>query len=354
MPLILVLNAGSSSLKAATFTLDLAATDTVSIAEIGPHARLTHAGKTKPVQAPDHAAALTVILQTLGCSPETLTAAAHRVVHGGPTLTAPCRLSADIIGEIAACAPLAPLHNPPALAAIRALRSLAPALPQTASFDTAFHATNPAEATRFALPDIPATQGLRRFGFHGISYQSLTQALPTQTNQPLPARLLAFHLGNGASACAIKNGQSIATTMGYSPLDGLTMGTRPGSLDPAAVLALADRIGLEQTRILLNHTSGLLALSGTTSDMQALLASPDPRAQFAIHHFCYWAIRHGGSMIAAMGGLDAIAFTGGIGEQAAPIRARITAGLSYLPAPVHIVPAAEERQIARDALTLLG
>ena len=177
MPLILVLNAGSSSLKAATFTLDLAATDTVSIAEIGPHARLTHAGKTKPVQAPDHAAALAVILQTLGCSPETLTAAAHRVVHGGPTLTAPCRLSPQIIAEIAACAPLAPLHNPPALAAIRALQSLAPALPQSASFDTAFHATNPAEATRFALPDIPATQGLRRYGFHGISYQSLTEAL---------------------------------------------------------------------------------------------------------------------------------------------------------------------------------
>ena len=349
--LILVLNAGSSSLKAATFTTDLVETDTISVSEIGPNARLTHRGLTEPTNAPTHAAALTLILQTLG--PKTYIAAAHRIVHGGPNLTAPAHLIPAILAEIESCAALAPLHNPPALNAIRALQTLMPTLPQTASFDTAFHATNPPEATRFALPDIQATKGLRRYGFHGISYQSLTAALPRQTLHPLPARLLAFHLGNGASACAIKNGQSIATSMGYSPLDGLTMGTRPGSLDPAAVLALVERIGLEPTRILLNHHSGLKALGGT-SDMRALMETPTPSAEFAISHFCHWAIRHGGSLIAAMGGLDAIAFTGGIGEHAAGVRDRITAGLSYLPAPVHVVPAAEERQIARDAMTLLG
>ena len=357
MAQILVINAGSSSIKLAVYDQALNRTHTASIAEIGPDARLTHAGQTTQADAPSQAAALKCLLAVLrphNITPDTLTAAGHRVVHGGPNLTAPRRLTQDILHEIEACARLAPLHNPPALAAIHALATLAPGLPQTASFDTAFHATNPPEATRFALPDIAATAGLRRYGFHGLSYASLTEALPELTGQPLPRRLLAFHLGNGASACAIVNGRSLCTTMGYSPLDGLTMGTRPGSIDPNAVLSLADRIGIEAARTLLNNQSGLAGLSGGTSDMRLLLNDRSEKARFAIDHFCYWAVRHAGSLIAAMAGLDAIAFTGGIGEHAAPVRQRICDALAWYRAPVWVIPAAEERQIAADALTLLA
>ena len=355
--MILVVNAGSSSLKLAVFDADLTLSLTAAVSEIGDDGRLTIAGTTTPLHCHNHAEALAALLHGLephGVTPRNLRAAGHRVVHGGPGLTAPHILTPAIIAEIEACAALAPLHNPPALAAIRALATIAPKLRQTVSFDTAFHATNPPEATRFALPDIPATVGLRRYGFHGLSYASLTRALPTLTGQPLPPRLLAFHLGNGASACAIVNGRSICTTMGYSPLDGLTMGTRPGSIDPNAVLTLAERIGTEPARALLNRGSGLFGLSGGISDMQVLLSDGSETARFAVDHFCYWAVRHAGSLIAAMGGLDAIAFTGGIGEHAAPVRQRICDGLAWCRVPVWIVPAAEERQIAADALDLLA
>lgn len=354
---VLVINAGSSSIKAAVFGADLKPLVSAIVGRIGPDAFLSGDGQTAPVSASTHADALAVLLaflQAAGFSPDGLAAAGHRVVHGGAALTAPCDLTPATIGAIEACTPLAPLHNPHNLAAIQALASLAPGLRQTASFDTAFHATNPPEALRFALPDEPATQGLRRYGFHGLSYASLCEALPGQTGKPLPRRLLAYHLGNGASACAILDGRSVATTMGYSPLDGLTMGTRSGSLDPQAVLTLIERIGLEQTRILLNYRSGLAGLSGGTSDMQALLARTDDAARFAVAHFIHWAVRHGGSMIAAMGGVDAVAFTGGIGEHAAPVRDGIMAGLAFTGAPGHVVPAAEERQIARDAYLLLA
>ncbi len=353
---VLVVNAGSSSIKLAVFSAGSEPLLTASASRIGPETQLTVAGQSAAISAANHQQALSALLKALsaqGFSPDGFAVAGHRVVHGGPDLIAPCRLTPATIAAIEACAPLAPLHNPHNLAAIRALAALAPALPQTASFDTAFHASNPAEATRFALPDEPATQGLRRYGFHGISYASLCEALPRQTGKPLPQRLLAYHLGNGASACAILQGRSIATSMGYSPLDGLTMGTRPGSIDPQAVLTLVERIGLEQTRILLNHRAGLAGLSGGSSDMQELLARSDEPARFAVAHFIHWAIRHGGGLIAAMGGVDAVAFTGGIGEHAGSVRQRIMAGLAFTLAPAHVVPAAEERQIARDALALV-
>jgi acetate kinase len=341
--MILVLNAGSSSLKAQVFAPDLTARASAQVSEIGPAARMGG----QPVAAPDHAAALSLILTALG--PQHWTAAAHRVVHGGASLTAPARITPATLALIEQASPLAPLHNPANLAGIRAMAALHPALPQTASFDTAFHATNPAVATTYALPAADRARGLRRYGFHGLSYASLIGQIT-----PLPARLLALHLGNGASLCAIHNGQSIATSMGYSPLDGLVMGTRTGSIDGMAVLALARAHGIDGAEAILNRQSGLTALSGT-NDMRSLLARDDPDARFAVDHFCYWAIRQAGSAIAAMGGLDAIAFTGGIGENAAPIRDRITAGLRWAgPVPVHVVAAQEERQIASDCLRALS
>ncbi len=350
--MILVLNAGSSSLRAALFQPDLTPVLSAAVSEIGGASQLGIQGTKTDAAAPNHKTALTLILAALARADHPLTqitAAAHRVVHGGASLTAPVKLTPASIAEIRTCSPLAPLHNPANLAAIDALSHLAPDLPQYASFDTAFHATISPVETSYALPLDDRANGLRRYGFHGISYASLITQI-----DPLPEKLLAFHLGNGASLCAILHGQSIATSMGYSPTDGLTMGTRSGSIDPMAVLALARTHGIDETAQLLNHQSGLKALGGT-NDMATLLQRTDPDARFAIDHFCHHAARHAGSAITAMGGLDAIAFTGGIGENAPLIRDKITAQLAYLgPKPIHIIPAQEERQIARDALSLIN
>ncbi|MCZ4352131.1 acetate kinase [Roseovarius aestuarii] len=336
---ILVVNAGSSSIKAAVFE------DGREVARAAGDA------------IPDHHAALTQVLSALqaqGYGLSQVAAAAHRVVHGGARLVASTRITQRVRDQIADCIPLAPLHNPHSLTAIDWISVTAPDLPQYASFDTAFHATIPDVATRYALPTTPDTQGLRRYGFHGISYAALVRALPEQTGRPLPRRLLAFHLGNGASICAIRDGISVATTMGYSPNAGLTMGTRSGDMDPAAVLELARRKGVDGAEHLLGHDAGLLGLSGLSADMRRLTASDDPRAEFATQHFCYWAARHGGSMIAAMGGLDAIAFTGGIGENAKEIRNEILDNLAWAgDGSCHIVPAQEEVFIACEAITLL-
>ncbi len=365
---VLVINAGSSSIKFAVFDggLEELSSGTVEIctedsarprggAKRPPGGAAGRCPALPPDGPPDHAHALSAILERLadaGLPLSGLAAAAHRVVHGGGNLTAPTRMTPDILAEIRACIPLAPLHNPHNLAAIEALASLAPNLPQFASFDTAFHATNPAVAQRFAIPGDLHNSNIRRFGFHGLSYRALVDGFPG----PLPDRLLAFHLGNGASLCAIHKGRSVATTMGYSPLDGLTMGTRPGSLDPGAVLEIVARLGLDEARETLNRRAGLLALSGISADMRALLDSPAPEAAFAVEHFCYWAARHAGSMIAAMQGVDAIAFTGGIGENAAPVRERILELLRWTGVArenIHVIPAREERRIAADALRLM-
>ena len=302
-------------------------------------------------------------------SPRQIAAAGHRVVHGGPDLTDTVRVTPTVLKAIAACSPLAPLHNPHNLAAILALEAIAPTLPQVACFDTGFHATNPEMARRYAIPAAEDAKGIRRYGFHGISYASLVARLPATSGAPLPHRLLALHLGNGASLCAILDGKSVATTMGYSPLDGLTMGSRAGGIDGNAVLRMAADHGIEGARRILNRESGLLALGGT-SDMRALSKATSPEARFAVQHFCYWATRHAGSMIAAMGGLDSVAFTGGIGENDPHVRCEILAGLAWTglesdgPAnrqsatrlhkdgsrvTAWVVPAAEERQIAAEA-----
>ncbi len=370
---VLVVNAGSSSIKIAVFDAGIAEVASGRVTEIGGASRVEVGDLRGARPVADHAAALAVCLEALeeqGLGLSRLTAAAHRVVHGGARLVQPCRVTAEVLAGIEACVPLAPLHNPANLTAIRALARLAPDLAQYASFDTAFHATNPEVAVRYALPPQVEVMGLRRYGFHGISYAGLVGALGDR----LPKRLLALHLGNGASLCAIRDGASVATTMGYSPLDGLTMGTRAGGIDGNAVLRLAEVHGVARAGAILNRESGLLGLGGA-SDMRDLSRMGTARAQFARAHFTYWAVRHAGSMIAAMGGLDGIAFTGGIGENDAEVRAGILdglawAGVAYDPArnaaggadlaqagsrvAIWTVAAAEERQIAREAMVVMS
>ncbi|MEM9499923.1 MAG: acetate/propionate family kinase [Pseudomonadota bacterium] len=374
---ILVLNAGSSSIKFALFDEDLNPTLSGIAEAIGGASRLRFEDESQDLPLIDHRAALRAILSGLekrGISKDSLRAAAHRVVHGGRKLSAPVRLTPDTMAEISSCTPLAPLHNPHNLAAIETLAEQVPDLPQFASFDTAFHASNPDVATRYAIPRMMETKGIRRYGFHGLSYASLVRNLPQVSGEKLPSRLLGFHLGNGASLCAIRNGHSVATTMGYSPLDGLTMGTRSGGIDANAVLRLVEENGLDRTKAILNHESGLLGLSGGKSDMRNLMVDPSADSAFAIEHFCYWTLRHAGSLIAAMEGLDAIAFTGGIGENAVGVRARVLRGLEWAgvrmnpdandaggprlhadssKVAVWVVPAEEERMIAMDAVQLL-
>lgn len=356
--MFLVVNSGSSSVKLAVFDAGLA-----EVAQ----ARVTEIGTGGPA---DHRAAFAQGLSDLaakGFPAQGFTAAGHRVVHGGAGLTQSARLTPEVEAAIRAAVPLAPLHNPPALEGIRALRRLCPDLAQFVAFDTAFHASNPAVAVTYALPEEERARGLRRYGFHGLSYAAVVRNLRDMGGF-IPQRLLSFHLGNGCSICAIRDGQSVATTMGYSPLDGLTMGTRAGGIDGNAVLDLAGRHGIEGAARILNREAGLLALGGH-SDMRALHAASTAEAAFAIDHFAYWAVRHAGSLIGAMGGVDAISFTGGIGENDHIIRSKILNGLAFLGvvvdveanrhhAPVvqapssrvaiWIIPAEEERQIALE------
>lgn len=355
---ILVINAGSSSIKTALFDADLVETLRIEATGITQGGAITSSrGKSRQLALPDHAAALRAIFEALAdasAQPERLRAVAHRVVHGGADLTASARITPKVHAAISAAAPLAPLHNPHNLAAIDAVTKLMPELAQFAAFDTGFHATNPQVARRYALPDTPATQGLQRYGFHGTSYAALVGGFQTITGTALPRRLLAMHLGNGASLCAIRDGQSVATTMGFSPLGGLTMGTRAGEIDAGAVLHLVQTIGTDAAHQMLHHDSGLLGLSGLSADMRVLQESDMPKARFARDHFGYWIARQAGSLIAAMQGLDGIAFTGGIGENDARMRAHILELLAWAgDVPHWVIPAAEEQQIARDAAMLL-
>tara|TARA_R110000850_G_scaffold88075_6_gene189113 strand:+ start:166 stop:1302 length:1137 start_codon:yes stop_codon:yes gene_type:complete len=369
---ILVVNAGSSSIKFAVFDAGFQRHLSGMAADIPGTGRLQIGGAERPARFDDYSSALNMIFELLaerGVHLANLRAAAHRVVHGGANLSAPCAITPAIRSEIANAAALAPLHNPANLAAIDAIAARAPDLPQFASFDTGFHTTNSPEARTYSLPSEWRNKGLQRYGFHGISFSALVDNHP----MPLPARLLACHLGNGASLCAIKNGLSCATTMGFSPVSGLSMGSRTGDIDAMAVLAIADELGVEGTRKLLNYNSGLSALAGS-NNMRRLLASDDTGARFAVSHFIHWTVQHAGAMIATMGGLDAVAFTGGIGENAPEIRAGILDGLGWLgikyntelnlenarrlhsldsAVQVYIVPADEELRIAQNAAALM-
>ena len=274
--------------------------------------------------------------------------AGHRIVHGGAEFSQPVVVDDRIVAALEALVPLAPLHQPHNLAAIRAITAASPDLPQVACFDTAFHQTQPPVAQVVALPRELTAEGVRRYGFHGLSYEYIAVGPARRGARVAAGRVVVAHLGNGASLCAMNGGRSVATTMGFSPLDGLVMGTRPGSLDPGVLLYLMSRHAMDAAAIeaLLYHRSGLLGLSGLSSDMRTLLASPDPRAREAVDVFVYRIGRELGSLAAALGGLDALVFTAGIGEHAPEIRARVCRDAGWL--GVELDEAANRRRRAPD------
>jgi acetate kinase len=344
---LLVLNAGSSSVKFAAYDppagAELALFFEGSIEEIGAQARLVVRSATGEAreeralgggEATDHAGAIRVIDASVRAHLEgrPLAAAGHRVVHGGLHHDRPVRIDPRVLGEIEALVPLAPLHQPHALTAIRALAETHADLPQVACFDTAFHRSQAPVAQAFGLPRELGEAGLRRYGFHGISYESVTEALSRVAPGIARGRVVIAHLGNGASLCAIRESRSVATTMGFTALDGLLMGTRPGSLDPGVLLYLMESRGMDARALedLLYHRSGLLGVSGLSSDMRTLLASDAPSAREAVDLFVYRIRCELGAMAAALGGLDALVFTAGIGENAAEIRARVCRDAAWL------------------------
>jgi acetate kinase len=256
----------------------------------------------------------------------------HRVVHGGMEYAKPVRVNAPVLTALEKYVPLAPLHQPHNLAPIRLLLERSPDLPQVACFDTAFHRTNAELAQMFGLPYAMFEEGVRRYGFHGLSYEYIASALPRFSERAASGRTIVLHLGNGASMCALHAGRSVASTMGFTAVDGLMMGTRTGNLDPGVVLYLMDQRGMDARAIekLLYSQSGLLGVSGVSSDMRALLESSEPRAKLAIDLYCYRIRRELGSLAASLGGVDALVFTGGIGENSAAIRARVMDDAAWL------------------------
>jgi acetate kinase len=338
-PAICVLNAGSSSIKFSLFedeTEGLSLRLRGQIESIGSAPRLTvrdvagqrvHERQWSPADAPDHAAALEFLTEYLQSQlrKTPLAGVGHRVVHGGLRYSDPVRVDADVLAELESLQPLAPLHQPHNLAPIRLLLASRPDLPQVACFDTAFHRGNPEIAQMFALPYELHQQGIRRYGFHGLSYEYVAEALAQLDEDAALGRTVVLHLGNGCSMCALDGGRSVATTMGFTAVDGLMMGTRSGALDPGVVLYLLGEGGLSAAEIeqLLYSESGLLGVSGLASDMRTLLASDQPRAALAVDLFTYRIRRELGALVAVLGGLDALVFTGGIGENAAPIRERV-------------------------------
>jgi acetate kinase len=261
-----------------------------------------------------------------------LAALGHRVVHGGLHHSRPARVTPDLLAELEALVPLAPLHEPHNLAPIKMAMTLNPELPQVACFDTAFHRTAPEVEQAFALPYSFYEEGIRRYGFHGLSYEYIASVLPVHAPEIANGRVVVAHLGNGCSACAMRNRISIATTMGFTALDGLPMGTRCGALDAGVVLHLIQQKGMSAEALvdLLYRRSGMLGLSGISSDFRELLASDNPRARFAVEVFCYRVAGHIASLAAALGGLDGVVFTAGVGENAAPVRSAICRACEWL------------------------
>ena len=261
-----------------------------------------------------------------------LSAVGHRVGHGGLKYVEPVRIDDGVLAELERLIPLAPLHQPFNLAPIKALKERRPEMPQVACFDTAFHRTQPEVAQAFALPRIYNEKGVRRYGFHGISYEYIASVLPRYDVRAASGRVVVAHLGNGSSLCALRNGRSVATTMGFSSLDGLPMGTRCGSLDSGVILLMLDHLHMDAKKIeaLLYKESGLLGISGISSDMRTLLASDDPRATEAVDLYVYRIAREIGSLTAALGGLDALVFTAGIGENSPAVRARVCRDAAWL------------------------
>ncbi len=344
---ILVLNAGSSSVKFSVFQGDarsglrgiVCSGESESIGQRVHFTAKDHAGASLAdeflANGTTAEGALAAILRWLEGRFEDhrLVAAGHRVVHGGPLYTAPVRIDSSVTDELRRLIPLAPLHQPDTLAAIADLLKLHPALPQIACFDTVFHHTQPEVARAFALPRRFAEEGIRRYGFHGLSYEYIVSVLPDFLG-PAAAdgRIVVAHLGSGASMCAIRGRQSVATTMGFTPLDGLAMGSRCGSIDPGVILYLMQQKGMTAGEVsdLLYRDSGLLGISGISDDMRILLASDRQSARDAVDLFVYRFGRELGSMAAALGGIEALVFTAGIGEHAAEIRQRVCEDAAWL------------------------
>jgi acetate kinase len=344
---ILVLNAGSSSIKFSVFPGNARPSrqDLICDGEcegIGHRVHFTAkngAGASlvdkQLAEGTTHEDALAALLHWLEAQfkDHRLVAAGHRVVHGGSLYTAPVPIDASVVAELRRLIPLAPLHEPHNLAAIATISKLYPILPQIACFDTAFHHTEPAVATAFALPRRLTTEGIRRYGFHGLSYEYIASVLPDVLGPKVAdGRVVVAHLGSGASMCAMYRRESIATTMGFTALDGLPMGSRCGSLDPGVVLYLILEKGMPAAKVsdLLYHDSGLFGVSGISDDMRTLLASDHPSAKDAVALFVYRIGRELGSLAAALGGLDALVFTAGIGEHAAEIRRQVCKDASWL------------------------
>ena len=343
---ILIVNAGSSSLKFKAYAPGpeggLAAIGDGQFEELATAPRLrARAGGAVIAERAwpagerlDHAEAVAELARIAPAllGGRNLAAIGHRVVHGGTRFDSPVRIDDRVLDALEALVPLAPLHQPHNLAPIRAWRAARPELPQVACFDTAFHRVQPTIAQSFALPERFARDGVRRYGFHGLSYAYVAGRLPVLDPALADARIVVAHLGNGASLCAMRGGRSVASTMGFTALDGLMMGTRCGAIDPGVLIHLIDRyaMGPRDLERLLYRESGLLGVSGISSDMRALRASADPRARQAIDLFVYRAGREIGSLAAALGGLDALVFTAGIGENDAATRAEICAMSGWL------------------------
>ena len=381
MTALLTLNAGSSSIKFGVYAAGEGEPEllqTGQVENLGPLARLSVKGGGDPVEIgpADHAAAVQAILKAAAphLDDRGVAGVGHRIVHGGKTFAAPVRLDPGVMAQLEALVPLAPLHQPHNLAAVRAAMAAFPEAVQIGCFDTAFHKGHPFVNDAFALPRRFYDQGVRRYGFHGVSYDYITGVLRRDWPELAAGKVVIAHLGNGASMCAVAAGRSMGSTMGFSALDGLPMGTRCGQLDPGVLLYLMDQ-GYGRTEIahMLYNESGLKGLSEISHDMRTLLASDDPRAAQAIDYYVFRIRRELGAMAAVLGGLDGVVFCGGIGENAAPIRARVIEGMGFLgleldrdanaagavsigagAARVLVIPTDEERVIARAVAAELG
>ena len=388
---ILTINAGSSSIKFALFPLDhpispeaevsgqidgIGTDATRMVAKNRAGERI--ADQTLEGQQVSHAQAFDALLKWFTASHAnwTIVAVGHRVVHGGERYSQPTIIDSTVLGHLTSFIPLAPLHEPHNVAGIIALQALLPDVPQIACFDTAFHRSQPEVAQTFGLPRALTAEGIKRYGFHGLSYEYIARALPQHSGRAT-GRVVVAHLGNGASMAAMVNRKCVATTLGFSTIDGLVMGTRCGNLDPGVILHLMETKNLsvkDMTRMLYKE-SGLLGVSGLSQDMRTLLASDKPEAQQAVDLFCYRIARELGSLAAAAGGLDALVFTGGIGEHAAEVRRRVCIQSEWLGIRVNpeanarhdlvisagnssvdvlVIPTNEEWMMAHHAQTLLG
>lgn len=379
MSAILTLNAGSSSIKFGVYAAEDEPREVLQgqVEKLGVNAELEiEGGASYSIGAADHASAVGAILEAIapGLAGRKVAGVGHRIVHGGPDFAAPQVLTDAVLAKLRALVPLAPLHQPHNLAAVDAARAAFPEAVQVGCFDTGFHRGRDFVNDAYGLPRRFFDEGVRRYGFHGLSYDYIAGVLRREHPELAAGRVIVAHLGNGASLCALRGGAPVSSSMGFSALDGVMMGTRPGQLDPGVLLYLMDR-GMDSAALthLLYRESGLKGLSGESHDMRRLLASGSAEAETALDYYVH-RIRHEiGGMAADLGGLDALVFTGGVGENAAPIRARVVQGLGFLglaldaeansrrarrissgPAAALVLATDEERIIARAVASRLG